>query len=176
MKPMDTSPRMTDTLGLDPRKPGSDGVAPLFRLEGEQDLMARENAERDKKKLERIVFPAHAPNSLTPFMARALSPMQAVMEPNYVCYGRLLFEDKNSERYGWSMGPLQPMTDVLTFLGNASNLPYNFWSFPGLWYDSSAGLCLPGDPVPYYLYPPGFSVSGFVGQALVTVALYAIFP
>lgn len=169
-------PKSTETVEIDPRLPGSNGIPPLFRLEGENDLVARENAERQKRKLEPIVFPEHAPTSKTPFVARALAPSQTVVEPNYVVYRRLFFEDKNSERYGWSMGPLQPLTDLGTFLGNFSNLPYNFFSFPGLWFDSNAGLCLPGDPVPYLLYPPGFSVSGFAGQAAVTVALYAIFP
>ncbi len=178
MRPSEPSKGMSEELNINPRVPGPEGVPPLFRLESEENLVARENAERPKKRppLEQIIFPVHAPNSLTPFVMRALAPNQTVVEPNYVVYRRLLFEDKNSERYGWSMGALQPLVDVGNFASNVSNLPYNFFSFPGLWFDSSAGLCLPGDPVPYLLYPPGFSVSGFLGQAGVTVALYAIFP
>lgn len=179
--PIDTPPKYDAATMLEARKPGSDGVPPLFRLEAEKDLVARENAERMKrtpkpKADELMSFPPLAPTSLSPFVARALAPYQAVIEPNYVCYGRLLFEDKNSERYGWTMGPLQPFTDLATFLGNTSNLAYNVCSFPGLRYDCSAGLCLPGDPVPYLLYPPGFSVSGILGSAGVNVALWAVIP
>jgi hypothetical protein len=160
----------------EPRKKGPDGVEPVFRLESENQMVVRENLRRamstDKEK---IIFPAH-PTSAETGQNRPFAPMQMVIEPNFVCHGRLLFEDKNTERYGWAMGPLQPLFSSLQFLSDFSNLPYKFFSFPRLWYDCSAGQCLPGDPVPWLLYPPGLSAAGFLGQAGTTAALYAIFP
>jgi hypothetical protein len=35
---------------------------------------------------------------------------------------------------------------------------------------------LPGDPVPFLLYPPQMSVPGMVGEMGVLIALVAIFP
>ena len=35
---------------------------------------------------------------------------------------------------------------------------------------------VPGDPVPFLLYPPGFSVTGLMAEAGTAVALFAIFP
>jgi hypothetical protein len=77
-------------------------------------------------------------------------------EPNYVCYCPLYFEDKNSERYGWSLGPIQPVVSGGIFYADLATLPLKLAFFP--WYhdDCSAGQCLPGDPVPYLLYPPAY--------------------
>ena len=162
-------------------EPGEDVVAPtreeLFRLESESALESRVNAT--KKAEEKIKFPERD-KKLDPlkgtYTARTYPNAMIYVEPNFVCYQRLLFEDKNTERYGWTLGPLQTLYSAGQFFSNVSNLPYKFCSFPRLWYDSSAGQCLPGDPVPYLLYPPGLSLTGALGQAGVTVALYAIFP
>jgi hypothetical protein len=104
-----------------------------------------------------------------------LAPMAIFAEPSYVDYRRLLFEDKNTERYGWNLGPIQPFVSAYEFLGGVVILPYKFFSWPCLRYDSNAGLCLPGDPVPYFLYPPGISLSGAAAEAGIIVALHYIF-
>jgi hypothetical protein len=54
--------------------------------------------------------------------------------------------------------------------------PYHQFTDPCRMFDSSAGYCLPGDPVPYKLYPEGLSVTGALGEAAVIVTLLAIFP
>jgi len=110
------------------------------------------------------------------YQPRLFNPMMTEVEPNYVIYRRLFFEDKNSERYGWELGMLQPLVSLGKFVGDTVTLPYKFAEFPRLRYDSSAGLCLPGDPVPYMIYPPGLSATGAAAQAGVTVALFFIFP
>ena len=55
-------------------------------------------------------------------------------------------------------------------------MPYHMGTQPLRHYDTGAGQCLPGDPVPFLLYPPEFSLTGAIAEAGVVVALYAIFP
>ena len=55
-------------------------------------------------------------------------------------------------------------------------LPYHIGTQPCRCYECSAGYCLPGDPVPYLLYPPELSLSGFLLEAGTVVSLAAIFP
>jgi hypothetical protein len=43
-------------------------------------------------------------------------------------------------------------------------------------YESSAGYCLPGDPVPYLLYPHEFSITGTVAEGMAAAVLLAAFP
>jgi hypothetical protein len=118
----------------------------------------------------------YKPLSESPYTTRALPPSQRFVEPYYVCYGRLYFEEKNSERFGWDLGPMQPLISTLYFYKDMLFLPYHFGTRPCQRYECSAGYCLPGDPVPYLLYPPEVSLTGGVLQAGTTVGLYAIFP
>jgi hypothetical protein len=171
--PPDSPTPYLDPEVADPRRKAGDGVEPLFRLDNEQQFVARENTKRDASK--QIVFPKY-PLSTEPATNRPFPALQMLIEPNFVCHGRLYFEDKNCERYGWSMGPLQPLYSSIQFLSGLSSLPYNFFSFPRLWYDCSAGQCLPGDPVPYLLYPPGLSLTGALGSVGVNSALAAVLP
>ncbi len=154
----------------------------LFQLDSEDEFVKRENAIRQRedanlpKDQQRpaILFPPLESVVKEPFPGRYFQPSLEQIEPNYVCYGRLFCEDRNTERYGWSMGPLQPALSTWKFLGDVSSLPYKFFSFPRLDYDSNAGLCLPGDPVPMMAYPPQISATGLIAQACVDVALVAI--
>ena len=158
---------------VDVELPGPDK---LFRLESEKGLQERVIADRKREGKTALRFPAQDPISTAPYQPRLFAGMTVEVEPHYVCFGRLLFEDKNSERYGWDLGPIQPFVSAARFYGDLSNLPYKFCSFPRLRYDCSAGHCLPGDPVPYMEYPQGLSATGALAQAGVTVALYFIFP
>lgn len=167
----------------------------LFRLESESKFQARENdrrrvenerrrkvrddarvLENEKRELSIVDLPMHKPLVEVAYSGRVMSPMEVLIEPNFVCYRRLLFEDKNTERYGWTIGLLQPYLSAWKFFSGWQALPYKYFSYPGLRYDSSAGLCLPGDPVPQLIYPPGLSIAGLLGQAAVTVAMHAIIP
>ena len=90
-------------------------------------------------------------------------PMRINYEPLYVIHRRLHFEEKNSERYGWDLGIIQPLVSSVFFYKDvlllpnslASGVAYGFW-------DTNAGKCLPGSPTPYMLYPPGLTITGTV--------------
>lgn len=143
----------------------------FFRLESEAKLQERMRAEG-----KRISFPTQDPLTKDVFSGRSFAQMLIQPEPHFVCYSRLLCEDKNSERYGWNLGLLQPYVSAGKFFVDTSIMTYKAFSYPSLWYDCSAGHGLPGDPVPYYLYPPGFSITGGLAQAGSAVALAFIFP
>jgi hypothetical protein len=160
------------TIQLEP--PGPER---LFRLESEKNLQERMRQEaRQRSTLERITFPEEPILSKEPFVARVFPPAQEVVEPNYVCYNRLYFEEMNSERYGWDLGFIQPFVSAGVFYWDVLTLPYHIGTEPCRHYECSAGYCLPGDPVPYLLYPPELSLTGATLEAGTIVALFAIFP
>ncbi|MGL4423933.1 MAG: hypothetical protein ACRCZF_24985, partial [Gemmataceae bacterium] len=104
-------------------------------------------------------------------------PSHIKLEPNYIVHRRLYFEEKNSERYGWDIGPAQPVFSAVYFYKDVLFWPHNLAS--GLWkerYDTDAGKCLAGSPVPYYMYPPGFTVSGTVTEAVILTGAAIILP
>jgi hypothetical protein len=104
-------------------------------------------------------------------------PRKAILEPSYVVHRRLYFEEKNSERIGWDFGPAQTLVSSVYFWKDVLSLPHNVASgcVYGFW-DTSAGKCLPGSPSPYYLYPPGLTLTGSLTEALVITSVPFIFP
>jgi hypothetical protein len=153
------------------------GPERLFRRESEQHLQMRIQQEAlGRSNLERVTFPDEPVLSTETFTARVFPPTTEVVEPFYVLYGRLDFEEKNSERYGWDLGLIQPLVSTAYFFCDAATIPYKLGSFPFRWWDSDTGYCLPGDPVPYLLYPPELTVRGGLVEAGTVVALFAIFP
>jgi hypothetical protein len=131
---------------------------------------------RERPIPERITFPEEPIISKDKYAGRKFPTNNLRVEPHYVCYGRLYFEDKNSERYGWDLGVIQPFVSAGGFFWDLATLPYHLGSDPCRWFDSSAGLCLPGDPVPYLLYPPELSTSGAVTEVATAFLFLAIFP
>ncbi len=99
-----------------------------------------------------------------------------VIEPNYVIYRRLYFQQNNFERYGWDLGPVTSVVSAATFLADFLTLPYHAFTDPCRCMESNAGWCLPGDPVPLMLYPPELSLTGTLAEAGTVLALVAIFP
>jgi hypothetical protein len=163
---------LDQTIQLEP--PGNDR---LFRLESEAALNERMRQEgKTKIPREPITFPDEPVVSRDAFPGRHWPPQTEVVEPNYVCHGRLLFEDKNSERFGWDFGILQPVISTAKFYADVVTLPYHIATAPCRCYDCSAGLCLPGDPVPYLIYPPEISVTGSLAEAGSILGILAIFP
>jgi len=149
----------------------------LFRRESEVHLQMRIQQEaRGRSNLDRITFPDEPVLSTEKYTARAYPPTTEVVEPYYVCYGRLVGEEVNSERYGWDLGFVQPFVSAGIFYKDVVTLPYTVGSFPFRCWDCNTGYCLPGDPVPYLLYPPEITVSGGILEAGTVVALFAIFP
>jgi hypothetical protein len=163
---------LEQTIQLTP--PSSDRI---FRLESEAALNQRMRQE-GKTKIPRdpIAFPDEPVVSTESYPGRHWPPQTEIVEPNYVCYGRLLFEDKNTERYGWDFGIVQPVVSTAKFFADVVALPYHVATAPCRCYECSAGLCLPGDPVPYLCYPPELSVTGALGEGAAIAAILAIFP
>jgi hypothetical protein len=148
-----------------------------FRVESDASLMIRMQQEyKDRGSTERLEFPEEAPLTVEKYLARDWPCRSMIVEPNYVCYGRMYFEDLNSERYGWDLGFIQPFVSAALFYKDLALLPYHFGSDPCRVCECNAGYCLPGDPVPYLCYPPELSVSGAFTEAAVIGGLMAIFP
>ena len=153
------------------------GPERIFRLESEAALNERMRQEgKSKTPPEKIAFPDEPVVSRDEYPGRHWPPQTEEAEPNYVCYGRLLFEDKNTERYGWDFGILQPIFSAGKFYADVVALPYHIATAPCRWYECSAGQCLPGDSVPYLCYPPELSITGGVAEAGTIAGLLAIFP
>lgn len=173
----------------DPRAPGEDqeqqiqlkppGMERIFgRLESEGALQERMRQEaKQRPSPERIEFPKEN-EYLTkePFAHRVYPPLTEVVEPYFVTHRRLYYEQKNLERYGWDLGFVSPFVSAAKFYWDVAWLPYHMGVDPLRRYDTSAGQCLPGDPVPLLLYPPHYSVTGAILEAGAIVALFAIFP
>lgn len=156
------------------------GAQRLFRLESEGQLQRRMMQEaREQSPPDRIRFPQEPVVSLQKYNAAARNEtwptMSAVVEPRYVCHGKLLFEQRNAERYGWDLGPIHPAVSAGAFVFDWLTMPYHIATAPCR-RECSAGLCLPGDPVPLLLYPPELSISGLAAQAATVGVLIAIFP
>jgi hypothetical protein len=128
------------------------GPEVLFRLESEEEMRRRIRQER---KGQRVEFPdSRIILSKTPFAPRDWDVMEEAVEPYYSVYRRLYFEQINAERYGWDYGFFAPLIAVGTFYFDFASLPFQFFCEPCRRYEYNSGLCLPGDPVPLYLYPP----------------------
>ncbi len=157
------------------------GPLRLFRLESEkalQERMRQEVRERTPPGAapERIAFPEEPVITRRPYAGRSFAPGTLMVEPIYLCYDRLYFEQKNSERYGWDFGPIHPLISAAGFYWDVVTLPYHMGTDPCRRYECSAGYCLPGSPMPLLLYPPEISLTGLVLEAGTLTALFAIFP
>jgi hypothetical protein len=141
-----------------------------------QERIRQEN--RQRKPIERIEFPQEPILSRDVYYGRGpLWPERhEIIAPYFVCYNKLLFEEVNSERYGWELGVLQPFVSAGAFYADVVTLPYHLATGPFRPCDCGAGRCLPGDPVPYLLYPPEISGTGFVVETGSILAVLAIFP
>jgi hypothetical protein len=154
--------------------PGPDRI--FGRRDSESSLKIRMQQEVRQQKRQPIPFPDEPVLSTERYMARVFPPMTETVEPNYVCYKRLYFEDKNSERYGWDLGFIQPFVSAGIFFWDTAWLPYHLATDPCRKYECNSGYCLPGDPVPYLIYPPTYSVTGAMAEIGTIVALAWIFP
>ncbi len=154
------------------RPPGPDQ---LFQLESEPALRERLLEEARRKKAPPPLFPAEPPRE-APFAGRFWDHRVTFVEPSYVCYGRLYFQQINAERYGWDLGWIHPLISVGKFYWDVATLPYQLATDPCRCYDCSAGYCLPGSCVPLLCYPPEWSVTGSLAEAAVIAALFLIFP
>jgi len=150
----------------------------LFKtMQSDEHLMeAIRQEKRSQNVVERITFPEEQPLSKVAYAGRRWEPLKEEVQPCYVMYKRLLFEQKNAERYGWDVGVLQPLISSLKVYCDIATLPYHLGARPFQQFECSTGYCLPGDPVPLLLYPPEWSVSGSGLEAAVLVPLFFAFP
>jgi hypothetical protein len=153
----------------------------VFRLESEASLyerMAREASEgKDPLAMRyKIEFPHYPPSPPPGILVRRWPSQAEVVEPAYVCYGRLYFEQINAERYGWDLGIIHPLVSAGKFFTDVALLPYHAGTDPLRCYECDTGYCLPGDPVPLLCYPPELSVTGALAEGAAIGLLFVMFP
>jgi hypothetical protein len=153
----------------------------VFRLESEATL--RERMIRDAQQATnplglqyRFVEPAYAPVPPPGYVARAWEPLAETVEPAYLCYGRLYFEQINSERYGWSLGPLHPLIAGGKFYVDLATLPYHAATDPLRRYECNPGYALPGDRMPLLCYRPELNLPGVLAEGAAIGLMFVIFP
>jgi hypothetical protein len=150
----------------------------LFRLDSEAQVLERIRQEARQGRTPTIIEfpePMRFEEREKILLPRQWPLINEFVQPCYVFHGRLLSEQINSARYGWSLGVVQPLVSALHFYADVATLPYHLAEDPCR-YDSSAGKCLPGDPVPLYLYPPHNSLSGLSAETAIITLLFFAFP
>jgi hypothetical protein len=155
------------------------GLERIGRMDTEAELQERIRQDtKNRNPLDRVTFPDEPVLSRDTYYGRgaAWPHRTELVAPSYLCYGRLLFEQKNMERYGWDLGILSPVLSGATFYFDVLTMPYHVATAPWRCWESNAGYCLPGDPVPLLLYPPELSVTGTIGEAAALLGVLAIFP
>jgi hypothetical protein len=150
----------------------------VFRLASDQELdeRIRAGSKNAKEKFPEVRSKDDVPQQFQPRVATA-SPMMLKLQPSYVVHRRLYFEETNGERAGWDFGVIQPFISTAYFTKDVFFLPHKIGS--GFWknrWDTNIGKCPPGANTPYYLYPPGFTVSGLMLFSTFYTGLPFIFP
>lgn len=154
------------------------GLERLSRLDSDEKLKERIRQETMRTNPNEVLeFPEQPILTREAYVGRGerWTRRQMVVEPNFTCYGRLIFEDKNAERYGWEIGYLQPFLSAGLFWADVAMFPTKCASdLCGR--ECSTGHCLPGDAVPFMIYPLGVSELGLGAEIATVVALMLIFP
>jgi hypothetical protein len=153
----------------------------VFRLESEavlRERMAREATQgiNPLKLRYEIVIPTYKPALRPAPVVRGWPATGATVEPAYLCYRRLFFEQINGERYGWSLGPLHPLISAGIFYFDVAALPYHAATQPLRRYECNTGYALPGDRMPLLLYPPELSLPGAAAEAAAVALALVAFP
>jgi hypothetical protein len=92
------------------------------------------------------------------------------------CYGPLRFEEVNLERYGNSLGPVQPVASAARFFGTIPLLPYEVIAYAPnrpIYHDHHFR---PGAPAPCEHAVPRLSPGGGLAEAGVIVGLLFLIP
>src|SRR5439155_27327613 len=101
-----------------------EGPRDLFRVESEASFRERLRQEASRDPNARPVeFPPDPTIPRHLFAGRSWPHHEAVVEPSYVCYGRLLFQQLNAERYGWDLGFIHPLVSLGIFSWDFVTLP-----------------------------------------------------
>jgi hypothetical protein len=149
----------------------------LFRIEAEDSLFERIKQEF-RQRSDRAEFPKEVKSVQLDAVRppRTHPPMATHYVAPFVCYHPLWFEEKNSERYGWELGVLQPLASATHFFANVALMPYHFTAEKPWSCEANVGYYRPGDPVPLFFYTPRFSWPAVGAQVGTVVAGSAIFP
>jgi hypothetical protein len=132
----------------------------LFRLESESAFQERIRQSTPRRPFEPVIFPEEPVLSTSDQPpARAWPATPCRVEPNYVCYDPLFYQQKYFERYGWDLGILSPFVSLGAFWYDALMVPYHLTTVPCCGEECSAGYCLPGDPTPLRLDPPHWPLT-----------------
>jgi hypothetical protein len=174
--------------GAGPRT-GTDPYEAYIRLDppGKERLFGARDTERELEERMRqerkdigvgdpIQFPEKPELTTEAYQTRRQAPIIVLAEPSYIVYQRLYFEDKNSERYGWDLGPIQPLVSTACFFKDVLLFPHNCATDLCRRFETNAGQCLPGDPVPYIVYPPEVSGSGLLAEVGLIALLFVAVP
>jgi hypothetical protein len=145
------------------RKQGKKGPNDLFYLPEEPPVSTISQTQH--------FYPRIDPITNEPFERHPL-----LVEPAYVCHGRLYFEQPNFERIGWDFGILQPGIELSIFYYDLVMLPYHSCSDLNCHYECSAGKCLPGDKAPLTVPCERFSVTGAIGEAAAIIGGIYMIP
>lgn len=150
----------------------------LYRMDSESKLKTRiiEEVKTRPVKETNLKFPEYKALTDERYQARQMGGLIKQIEPQYLIHGRLYCEELNAERYGWDFGVIHPLVSSAIALKDFALLPHNFATRPCQRFEASSGKCFPGDPVPYLLYPPEFSVPGAALETGVFLAAFAIVP
>lgn len=148
----------------------------LFQLDSENRMIERMKQERRKYKKDELTFPEQPVLSREAYRGRNWDKTKMCVESHFVVHRRLFFEELNAERYGWEVGLFQPLLSASIFYKDVFFLPYHLWTDPCRCYETNAGKCHPGDPVPLLWYPPELSISGATAQVFGLGVLSAVFP
>jgi hypothetical protein len=158
--------------------PGLERLASVVQTEETlKERIKQEAIERNPDDM-KVTFPDSPILSRDTYNGRGSvwAPHYMTVEPYFLCHEKLLTEQINFERYGWDLGILSPVIGAGVFYLDVAMIPYNLATRPFDCADADTGLCLPGDPVPFLLYPPELSVTGTLAEAGVLIALVAMFP
>src|SRR5260370_20742759 len=98
------------------------------------------NPLRLKSEIQFPEYPAVPPPEA---QIRDWAPLAEFVQPPYVCYRRLYFEQPNLERYGWDLGLFSPLVSQGPFYFDFVTLPHHPAREPFPRYECNTGHCLP---------------------------------
>jgi hypothetical protein len=127
------------TLRLAPPSPDE-----LFRLESEKALRQRLQKEAQANPdLPRPVFPPDRPQEPDVINPRTWPWYTRFVEPNYLCHGRLYFQQVQAERYGRDFGVMVPVLSTGIFYFDTAALPVRLLGWPCAPYECHADYYSP---------------------------------
>lgn len=157
-------------------RPELPGPQRLFMRDSEADFFDRLSRAMKKNDGTRAIFPDDPVVSKETYRPRNFPHMVQLVEPSFVCHGRLYFEQPNFERAGYNFGVLQPAICLGVFYYDMALLPYHMWTDLHNREECNVGKCLPGDQSPLLFPRERFSVTGLVGAAGTGIGLGFLFP